>query len=168
MTLPFANCVLGKWVFALGLFSVQQLCWFLGGIKLCIFLSGLWRKPCPVPHLWAAVMGLLPDLGTVLTLGLPTCCASPPLLCSALKVVPGEMCLLFFLLSGELLWPDVQMVGREKLVAFLCSICTFERTSLNAVHSRYDLWEFNSKNFRKAKIHCPKFTNLSCRSSNKT
>lgn len=79
------------------------------------------EAPCPFPHLPAAVMGLLCDLGTVLILGLPTCCASPLLLCPALKAVPGEMCLLFFLLSGELLWPGVQLLGGEKLEAFPCS-----------------------------------------------
>lgn len=41
MILPFAHCILAKSVFALGLFSVQQLGWFLCGTKLSIFLSEL-------------------------------------------------------------------------------------------------------------------------------
>lgn len=31
------------------LFSVQQLRWFLGSIKFCIFIPGFLRKPCPFP-----------------------------------------------------------------------------------------------------------------------
>lgn len=73
MTLPFANCVLGKWVFAFGLFSVQQLCWFLGGIKLCIFLSGLWRKP---PAL--SLISQQQSWGYFVTLGLFSYWGSPP------------------------------------------------------------------------------------------
>lgn len=114
--------------------------------------------------------GYFLTLGLFLYWGFPTPCASFLLLCPALKTVPGEMFLLFFLLSGELLWADVQLVGREKLVAFPCSICTLERTPLNSVHgrqSRYDLWEFNSKHFRKAKVCCSKFANMSCRRNSK-
>lgn len=49
MILAFANCVLAKSVFALGLFSVQWLRWFLCGMKFFIFLSELLRKPYPIP-----------------------------------------------------------------------------------------------------------------------
>ncbi|XP_052647151.1 glycosyltransferase-like domain-containing protein 1 isoform X6 [Harpia harpyja] len=69
------------------------------------------------------------------------------------KAVPGEMCLLFFPLSGELLWPVVQPVGRGKPVAFLCaSYNLFERTSLNTVHGRQNRILFASSVLNLAEL----------------
>lgn len=116
------DCVLAEWVFAVGLLSVQQLCWFLGGIKSCVFLSELLRKlPFSIiseqqSYVYFLISGLSCSRWGSLLAVLRLCCCL-----LLLKAVPGEMCLLFFPLPGELVWPLVQPVGRGEPVAFLCS-----------------------------------------------
>lgn len=49
MILPCTKCIIAKSAFAFGLFSVQQPCWLLSGIKFCVYLCGLLSKLCPFP-----------------------------------------------------------------------------------------------------------------------
>lgn len=169
MILPFAHCILAKSVFALGLFSVQQLGWFLCGTKLSIFLSEL-RILYPFP--WSLSSS---HMSTFWSQDSPAYVGAPYLLCFASAVASCSRrlcqvrCACFSFpfqesSSGLLcsLWEEAsQRPSSAPAITFLKGLhltqCTAGKTGMLCGSSTENTY------FRNGRIYCYKFTSTFCR-----